>query len=335
MDASAILVVIYWIFLECNRYILDDASSDDPPEEIPGNAEEISNDALHAKYGHLGMSENIRLFIQNGHIYVYYESVNGVKVWQSVKIQHGWSVREDFQLMCYSWYNPDDSEIPKNLQILVFFDRGFLRLGFSSKSAHHDHGGVGDYNVVRLVKISIHPYFGLFDNFHGKQTTMHQSFNDDSVFFVSLSKWKNSLFFNFEEYYFGDKFDQHWCKVVLPLSSNVEEIAILEIQRKDQWAFFGLWGEPVEPYFDCNFIVTTTSQEKVFVTLSLIPLSVLENLDDDDIGDSLRVYRQDLRHCIFDCVKRTESELIGLIRPLDCLLTDPEPGRLHEIFPVE
>ena len=163
---------------------------------------------------------------------------------------------------------------------------------------------------------------------------MHQYVNDESVLFVSLSKWKNSLFFNFEEYYFGDKFDQHWCKVVLPLSRNVEEIAILEFQPKNQWVFFGLWGEPVEPYFDCNFIVTTTSQEKVFVTLSLIPQSVLENLDDGDIGDGLRVYRQD-PSCIFDCVKRTESKLIGLIRPLDCLLTDPEPGRLHEIFPVE
>jgi hypothetical protein len=335
MDASAILVVISWIFIaDIYNYILDDASSDDPPEEIPGNAEEINNE-LHTSYGHLGMSENIRLFIQNGHIYVYYESLNGVKVWQSVKIQHGWSVRKGFQLMCYSWYNPDDSEIPKNLQILVFFDRGCLRLEFSSKSAHHDHGGVGDYNVVRLVKISIHPYFGPLGNFPGQQTTMQQYFNDDSVFFVSLSKWKNRLFFNFQEYYVGEKFDQHWCRVVLPLSSNVQEIEFVEIQQKTQWFFFDLWGKLLDLYFDVRLIVKTTSQEQVFVTLSLIPPSVLENLDDDDIGDDLRVYRQDSEACIFDCVPRTGSKLIGFVRLSNNFLTDQEPGRLHEIFPVE
>jgi hypothetical protein len=331
MDASAILVVISWIFIaDIYNYILDDASSDDPPKEIPGNAEEINNE-LHTSYGHLGMSEKIRLFIQNGHIYVYYESVNGVKVWQSVKLQDGWSVREDFQLMSYSWLNYDDAGIPQNLRIDLFFDRGFLRLWFSSKLAHHDHEGV----IIRLMNIYIHPYFGLL---HRQQTTMSQILYDESSLFVSLSKWKNRLFFHFEEYYFGgDKFAQHWCRVVLPLSNNVQEIEIVEIQQKTQWVFFDLWGKLLQPYIDVRFIVTTTSQEKVFVTLSLIPQSVLENIgdDDDDIGDGLSLYRQDSDARIFDCIKRTGSKLIGFVRLSDNFLTDQEPGRLRAIFPVE
>lgn len=332
MNVPAIFV--RWLFAAFRGYIVDDASFVEAPTEIPDDAEEISNEDLYKRYGPNGISENIRLFIQNGHIYVYYESVNGVKVWQSVEFPHGWRVREDFQLVCYSWYNPDDSEIPQNLRILVFFDKGFLKLTFSSKSAHHDHGGVGDYNVVRLVNISVHPYFGLFDKFREEQTMMHQYVHDESMFFVSVSRWNEMLAVCFEEYYFGDNFAQEYCKVVLPLSSNVKFVENRGITTMDQWSFFDLWGKLVIPDFYCTFKVEMVdSQEFFLVKLRLIPPSDLEKFLDDI--DGLRVYRRG-ENRILGCEKSPKSTLCGVIEFLDWRIEEgPVPnGRLFEIFPV-
>jgi len=331
MDASTTILVC-WVFIELiGGYISDDSSLDDAPEEIPGNAEKISNDALHDKYGNLGMSKNISLFIHNGHIYVFYQSVNGVKIWQSVEIPHGWRVREDFQLVCYSWYNPDDDEFHQNLQILVSFDGGFLKLTFSSKWAHHE--VVEDYNFVRLVNISVHQYFGLFDRFRGEQTTMHQYVNKESMFFVSVSRWNERISLTFEEYYFDDKFAQEYRKIVLPLSINAKLVEYLGITTMTQWFFFNLWGNSVIPDFCCTLRVEMAESEYFLVKLSLIPPSDLENILHDNAG--LRVYRRDVNNRILGCEKSPGSTLCGLIKFLDCSLADPPPNeRLSEIFPV-
>jgi hypothetical protein len=329
MDASTILV--FWVFLQFSeRYLLDDTSSDDAPMEIPGDAEKISNDALHGKYGSNGMSENISLFIHNGHIYVCYQSVDRVKIWQSIEIPHGWRVREDFQLVCYSWYNPDDDGFPQNLQILVSFDGGFLKLNFLAKSklAHQD------YNLVRLVNISVHQYFGLFDRFRGEQTTMHQYVNEESMFFVSVSRWNNRLSVCFEEYYFGDNFAQEYYKIVLPLSLNVKLVEYLGITKMTQWSFFNLWGRSVIPDFYCSLRVEMKdSQEYFSVKLSLIPPSDLENFLHDN--DGLGVYKRDVNDRILGCEKSPGSKLCGIIEFLDFSLADPVPNeRLIEIFAV-
>lgn len=332
MNAS---ILVVWVFLQLSSetYFLDHSSSDDAPEEIPGNAEKISNDALHEKYGSDGMSENIRLFIQNRHIYVYYQSINRFSIWQSIEIPHGWNVREDFQLVCYSWYNLDDDEFPQNLRILVSFDGGFLKLDFVSKLAHHDHEVVKDYNLVRLVNISVHPYFGLFDKFREEQTMMHQYVHDESMFFVSVSRWNKRLAVCFEEYYFGDNFAQEYCKVVLPLSSNVKFVENRGITTMDQWSFFDLWGKLVIPDFYCTFKVEMESQENFLVKLSLIPPSDLENFIDDI--DGLRVYRRG-ENRILGCEKSPKSKLCGVIEFLDWRIEEgPVPNRrLLEIFPV-
>lgn len=337
MDAILVVLVV-WLFNEyTEEYSLDNCYSDDYPDQIPRNVEEISNDALHKKYGSKGMSENISLFIHKGRIFVYYQSLDGVKIWQSIQIPHGWSVREDFQLVCYSWYNLDDDDFPQNLRILVSFDRGFLNLDFVSKLAPHDHEVDRDYNLVRLVHTSAHEYFCLFNRFPGEQRTIRQRVSEESMRFESCSKWNDHFFIRIEEYFFGGEFAKECCIVVLPLSMDVKQVELCNIQTVNQWVFFDLWGNRVPLNISCHFTVETNSQEKIFVLLRLIPPSDLPYLDDDDDIVGPRVYRHDVNH--FD-LSNQNGKLSGLILPWDCLegidcVTGKKPGKkLREIFPL-
>jgi hypothetical protein len=333
MNAAARLFVS-WVFTTCLGFIVNESPLVEAPDKgIPDDAEEISNEYLYEMYGLNGMSENIRLFIYNGDVYVYYESVNGVKIWQTVEIPHGWRVKEDFQLMCYSWYNPDDDEFPQNLQILVFFERGFLKLTFSSKSARHE---VKDNNFVRLVDISVHPYSSISEILHGQQTTMHQYVLEKSMLFVTSSQCNNMLVVSFQEIYYDEIFDQHYCKVVLPLSKNVEVVTICEISMTDRCVFFNSQGRRIPPDVACHFTVMTLSKENFFVELRLIPPSDLENLEDDGT-EGLKLYSKMNYQSvsISDCIKSSGSKLSGFIYPWDCQEEDPDPARLLEIFPVK
>lgn len=326
-------ILVVWLFLECyEEYILDNCYSDDYPDQIPRNVEEISNDALHKKYGSKGMSENISLFIHKGRIFVYYQTVNRLNIWQSIQIPHGWSVREDFQLVCYSWYNLDDDDFPQNLRILVSFDRGFLKLDFVSKLAPHDHEVDRDYNLVRLVNISVHEYFCMFDRFPGEQRTIRQCIMEESMIIQSSSKWNNNFFIRLEEYFFGGEFAKECCIVVLPLSMDVKQVELISIQTVNQWFFFDLWGNRVELNISCYFTVETTSQEKIFVLLRLIPPSDLDDdIDDDIVGP--RVYHHDVNRF---GLRNQNGKLSGLVLPWDCLEgIDCVTGKkLREIFPV-
>jgi hypothetical protein len=331
--AAKLLVFVHWVYASFRGFDVGDASLVEAPMEIPDNAKKISNERLHQMYGRMGMSENISLFIHNGDIYVYYESVNGVKIWQSVEIPYGWRVKENFdELISYSWYNPDDSGFHQNLRILVFFDGGFLKLTFSSKCAHSD---VEDDNFVRLMKIYAQPYSILSDlsvECHAQQTTMHQYVLDCSMLFVSSSHCDELLIIAFEEVYYDGHYDMHYCKVVLPLSSNVKLVEIIEITGIT--LFFNLWGRSVIPDFYCSLRVEMNdSQEYFSVKLSLIPPSDLENFLHDN--DGLGLYKRDVNDRILGCEKSPGSTLCGLIEFLDCNPDDPPPNeRLSEIFPV-
>lgn len=323
MDVARLVVFVHWVFAACRRFIVGDASFVAAPMEIPDHAEKISNDLLHQMYGHCGMSENISLFIHSGDIYVYYESVNGVKIWQSVEIPHGWNVREDFQFMRYSWYNHDDG-FPQNLQILVFFDGGFLRLTFSSKWAHNE---VEGDNFVRLVDIALFPYSSISDACHGQQT-MHQYDYDDSMLFVSESRCNGKFVLTFEQIHFDKTFKHCVCKVVLPLSEGV----VVEYLRVNVTSFFFDYnGNPIEPNFSCNLNVTILG-EIFLLELILDPQSVQQYFTDDGtIG--LRVYCETSEPSFlsFNCVKRSGSGLVGLLRFHDSEL---DAARLLKIFPV-
>lgn len=325
MDAAASFVVICWIFTAFNRYISADADDDDAPEEIPDHAEEISNDVLHQMYGCHGMSENIHFFVQNEHIYVYYESVDGTKIWQIVEIPHRWNVREQYQLMRYSWYNRDENKFPQNLQLLVFLDRGFLRLTFSSKWAHHE---VESDNFVRLVEIAVFPYSSI--SCHGQQT-MHQYAYDHSILFVSASRYNGEFVLTFEQIYFDERFEHGVCKIVLPLSKDVV-IEYLRNLLQSQSLFFDHNGNPTEPNFVCC-LEATISGESFLVELSLNPKSAQQYFADDGT-DGLGLYSQRASQNFrsFGYVKRSGSDLVGFLN-----FQDSELGtaRLLEIFPVK
>ena len=327
MDVARLVVFIRWVFAACRRFIVGDASLVEAPMEIPDHAEEIPNDVLHHMYGRHGMSENIRLFIHNGDIYVYYESVDGVKIWQSVEIPHGWNVREDFQFMRYSWYNRDESGFPQNLQILVFFDGGFLRLTFSSKWAHHE---VEGDNFVRLVDIAVFPYSSISDACHGQQK-MHQYAYDDSMLFVSESRCNGKFVLTFEQIYFDERFERGVCKVVLPLSEDVD-IEYLRDLLQPESLFFDHNGNPTEPKLVCC-LEATISGERFLMELRLDPQSLQQYFTDDGT-DGLGVYcqRTDQNYRSFNCVKRSGSDLVGLLNFYDS--DEIDAARLLEIFPV-
>jgi hypothetical protein len=325
MEAVANLFV-FWLFTTRHRYIIDENSSNEAPDEIPDDAEEISNDALHQMYGRHGMSENIRLFIQNGHIYVYYESMDGTKIWQTVEIPHGWNVREDFQLIRYSWYNRDESEFPQNLQTLVFLDGGFLKLTFSSKWAHHE---VEGDNFVRLVDIAVFPYSSISDACHGQQT-IHQYAYDDAMLFVSASQFNSQFVLTFEQIYSDQRFEQCVCNVVLPLSEDVVVEYLKDLLQPYSF-FFDYNGNPTEPKLVCC-LEATISGESFLVDLCLDQQSVRQYFADDGT-DGLGLYSQrtDRNFRSFNCVKRSGSDLVGLLS-----FQDSELGaaKLLEIFPV-
>jgi hypothetical protein len=327
MDAARLFVFIRWVFAACRRFIVGDASFVVAPMEIPDHAVKISNDVLHQMYGHHGMSENISLFIHNGDIYVYYESLDGVSIWQSVQIPYGWNVREDFQFMRYSWYNRDDDGIPQNLQILVFFDGGFLKLTFSSKWAHHE---VEGDNFVHLVDITVFPYSSISDECHGQQR-MHQYAYDDSMLFVSASQCNGKFVLTFEQIYFDERFEHGVCKVVLPLSENVV-VEYLKDLLQPQSLFFDHNGNPTEPNFVCCLEVTI-SGERFLMELRLDPQSVQQYFADDGtdgLGVYSRMTSQNFRN--FDCIKRSRSDLVGLLNFYDS--DELDAAKLLEIFPV-
>jgi hypothetical protein len=326
MDAARLFVFIRWVFAACRRFIVGNASFVAAPMEIPDHAEEISNDFLHQMYGRHGMSENIRLFIHNGDIYVYYESIDRVKIWQSVQIPYGWNVREDFQFMRYSWYNRDDDGIPQNLQILVFFDGGFLKLTFSSKWAHHE---VEGDNFVRLVDIAVFPYSSISDECHGQQT-IHQYAYDNSMLFVSASQCNGKFVLTFEQIYFDERFEHCVCKVVLPLSEDVV-VEYLKDLLQPQSLFFDHNGNPTEPKLVCC-LEATISGESLLVELRLDPQAVQQYFADDGtegLGVYSRKTTQNFRN--FDCMKRSGSDLVGLLSFYDS--DELSAARLLEIFP--
>jgi hypothetical protein len=296
------------------------------PVEIPDDAEKISNDVLHQMYGRYGMSENISLFIHNGHIYVYYESVDGTRIWQTVEIPYGWNVREDFEFMRYSWYNRDDDELPQNLQIIVSFDGGFLKLTFSSKWAHHE---VEGDNFVCLMDASVFPFSSISDACHGQQT-MHQYVYHDTMLFVSASQCNGKFVLTFEQIYFDENFEQCVCKVVLPLSEDVV-IEYLEDLLQPQSLFFDYNGNPTEPKLVC-VLEATISGERFLVELILYKESIQHFTDDGTEG--LGVYSQmsERNFHSFDCVKRSRSNLVGIL----CFHNSDEldAARLLDIFPV-
>lgn len=326
MDAAANLVVC-WSLTACNQYIAADASLDDAPEKIPDNADEISNNVLHQMYGLHGMSQNIHFFIRNGDIYVYYESVDGAKIWQTVEIPHGWNVREDFKLMRYNWYNRDDDEFPQNLQILVFFDGGFLKLTFSSKWAHHE---VEEDNFVRLVDIVVFPYSSISDACHGQQTMHQYAYYNNTMLFVSASQCNGKFVLTFEQIYFDERFEKCVCKVVLPLSEDVV-VKYLEDLLQPQSLFFDCIGNPTEPKLVC-VLEATISGERFLVELTLYKESIQHFTDDGTEGLGVYSQRSERNFRSFDCVKRSRSDLVGCLSFHDSDELDAE--RLFEIFPV-
>jgi hypothetical protein len=275
------------------------------------------------------MSENIRLFIHNGDIYVYYESIGRVKIWQSVQIPHGWRVREDFQFMRYSWYNQDDEGIPQNLRILLFFDGGFLKLTFSSKSAHHE---VEDDNFVQLVDIADFHYSSISDECHGQQTMHQYAYDDDNyVLFVSASRCNGEFVLTFEQIYFGERFEHVVCKIVLPLSKDVIIEYLMDLLQL-QSLFFDSKGNPTEPRLVCC-LEATISGEIFLLNLTLDPQSMQQDFADDGT-EGLGVYSQGTSQNFrnFDCVKRSRSDLVGLLNFYNS--DELDAARLLEIFPV-
>jgi hypothetical protein len=326
MNATATLFFVPWVFSVC-RFVVGDASSVEAPIDIPDYAEVIVDDISHMSNKCYKMSMNIRLFIQNMVIYVYYENMDGLMIWQSVEIPRGLNVREDFQLMCYSWYNREDDGFPQNLQILVFFDGGFLKLTFSSKSAHHK---VESENFVQLVDIAFFPYASIPDACHGQQT-MHQYAYDNYMLFVSASRCNGKFVLTFEQIFFDDRFEHVICKVVLPLSEDVV-IEYLRDLLEAQTLFFDHNGNPTEPNMIC-YLEATISGESFLMKLILDPQYKQSFTDDGTEGlgvYSQRATNQDVRN--FNCIKSSESELVGYLSFQDSEL---DPARLLEIFPVK
>jgi hypothetical protein len=330
-DASAshaiFFLMVYWLFSAAsNTYIQNDVFCDEVPEEIPHDAEIIRNDEINRAYCYNLMGESISLFVHNGRIYVHYETMNGVEIWQIVEIPHRWNVRKDFQFMRYNWINQDYRDIPQNLQILVFFDRGFLKLTFSS---NWDEDENLDKNFVRLEDIAVFPYSSISDACHGQQT-MHQYAYDNYILFVSALRCNGEFALIFEKIYFDERFEHGVCKVVLPLSEDVV-IEYLRDFLRAQSLFFDHNGNPTETNLVCC-LVANISGESYLVELLLDPKSVRQYFDDDGT-DGLGLYSRwtDQNYHSFDCVKRSGSDLVGLIRFKDSEL---DAKRLLGIFPV-
>jgi hypothetical protein len=232
-----------------------------------------------------------------------------VRVWQSVEIPHGWNVKEEFTLMRYCWYNPTDSEFPQNLHILVFLDGGFLKLTFSFKCARHE---VKDDNFVRLVDISVYPYSRISGECFTQKTMEQYVGNDGTIFFVSSWERNNEFLMQFDEIFFDEKkFDRCVWDVVVLLREKVG-LEYKSITLSQQFIFFDLCGKPTRPNFHCS-LEATNSFESVLIDLCLDPQSVKQYFDGTE---GLGVYRQkttDQKFVSVDCVKSSESELVGSI----------------------
>jgi len=326
--SRAMVLIVYWVFSAAsNTYIQNDVHCDEVPEEIPSGAEEIPNDSYNKAYWHNLKGENISFFIHNGRIYIHYETMDGVRIWQSVEIPHGWNVRDDFEfIMRCNWINRDDRDIPRNLVILVFFDRGFLKLTFST---NWDEDEVVDNIFVRLVDIAVFPYSSIPDACH-EQQTMHQYAYDDSMLFVSKSQCNGVFVLTFEKIYFDKRFKHDVCKVVLPVSDDVV-IEYLNDRLQLQSLNFDHNGNPTEPELVCC-LKANISGESFLVELLLNPQSMQEYSADDG-SEGLEVFsrRTTQNICIFDCEKSSGSDLVGLIRFQDFEL---DAARLRKIFPV-
>ena len=252
--------------------------------------------------------------------------MDGVRIWQSVEIPHGWNVRDDFEFMRCNWINRDDRNIPQNLVILGFFDRGFLKLTFST---NWDEDEVVDKIVVRLVDIAVFLYSRIPDACH-EQQTMHQYTDHDSILFVSASRCNGDFVLIFEQIYFDKRFEHGVCKVVLPVSDDVV-IEYLNDRLQLQSLIFDHKGNPTEPELDCC-LEATISGESFLVELILNPQSVQKYFNDDGT-DGLGLYSRwtDQNYHSFDCVKRSRSGLVGFINFQN---SDLGAARLLEIFPV-
>ena len=311
-----------------NTHIQNNVFCVEVPEEIPDDAKQIPNDSYNEAYWRNLKGENISFFIHNGRIYIHYETMDGVRIWQSVEIPHGWNVREDFQFMRYNWINQDDRDIPQNLRILVFFDRGFLKLTFSS---NWDDDENLDKNFVRLEDIAVFPYSSMLDGMHEK-TTIHQYAWENTVLFASALQFDNKFVLTFEQIYFNKKFERYVCKVVLPLSKDVV-VEYLRDNLNPNSLFFDYYGNRTEPNIDCCLEATATiSGESFLVELILNPQSVQQHFTDDGT-DGLGLYRRrtDQNFNSFDCIKSSESGLVGFFNFQNSELA---AARLLEIFPV-
>lgn len=325
----AMVLMVCWVFSAAsNTYIQNDVHCDEEvPEEIPSGAKEIPNDSYNEAYWRNLKGENISFFIHNGRIYIHYETLDGVRIWQSVEIPHGWNVRDDFEFMRCNWINRDDRNIPQNLVILVFFDRGFLKLTFST---NWDEDEVVDKIFVRLVDIAVFPYSSISDACH-RQQKMHQYAFDNSMLFVSESQCNGEFVLTFEQIYFKKGFEHGVCKVVLPVSDDVV-IEYLNDRLRLQSLIFDHKGNPTEPDLVCC-LEATISGESFLVELRLDPQSVQQYFTDDGT-DGLGVYckRTDQNYRSFNCVKRSESDLVGLLNFYNS--DEIDAARLLEIFPV-
>jgi hypothetical protein len=329
--SHAIFLMVYWLFSAAsNTYIQNDVFCDEVPEEIPDDAEIIRNDEMNRAHCCNLMGESISFFVQNGRIYVQYETMNGVEIWQSVEIPHGWNVREDFQFMRYNWINQDDRDIPQNLQILVFFDRGFLKLTFSS---NWDEDENLDKNFVRLEDIAVFPYSSMLDGMHEK-TTIHQYAWENTVLFASALQFDNKFVLTFEQIYFNKKFERYVCKVVLPLSKDVV-VEYLRDNLNQNSLFFDYYGNRTEPNIDCRLEATATISGESFLVELFLNKEFVQQHFTDDGTEGLAVYCErsvpEQNLCSFDFVKRSSSDLVGFLG-----FHDSEEGaaKLLEIFPV-
>ena len=324
--SPAMVLMVCWVFSAAsNTYIQNDVHCDEVPEEIPSDAKEIPNDSYNEAYWRNLKGDNISFFIHNGRIYIHYETMDGVRIWQSVEIPHGWNVRDDFEFMRCNWINRDDRNIPQNLVILVFFDRGFLKLTFST---NWDEDEVVDKIFVRLVDIAVFPYSSISDACH-RQQKMHQYAFDNSMLFVSESQCNGEFVLTFEQIYFKKGFEHGVCKVVLPVSDDVV-IEYLNDSLRLQSLIFDHKGNPTEPELVCC-LEATISGESFLVKLILNPQSVQQYFTDDGT-DGLGVYcqRTDQNYRSFNCVKRSGSDLVGLLNFYDS--DEIDAARLLEIF---
>ena len=325
--STAMVLMVCWVFSAAfDTYIQNDVHCVEVPEEIPSGAEEIENDSYNKVYWRNLKGENISFFIHNGRIYVHYETMDGVRIWQSVEIPHGWNVRDDFEFMRCNWINRDDRNIPQNLVILVFFDRGFLKLTFST---NWDEDEVVDKIFVRLVEIAVFPYSSNPDACH-RQQTMHQYAYDHSILFVSALRCNYEFSLIFEQIYFDKRFEHGVYKVVLPVSDDVV-IEYLDDTLQLQSLIFDNKGNPTEP--NIEYCLEATISDKIFLVELLLDPKSVQKYFTDDCTDGLGVYcqRTDQNYHSFDCVKRSGSDFVGLIRFQDSEL---DAARLLEIFPI-